>query len=98
MHFQKAKKWVAVLMVSALSAGLLVGCGKDTKEEGVTADSPAVTEEATEGETEEVSTEPVEISMFVPSRLPEAIYNPDTMTFKTLAERLNLKLNIESVV
>jgi putative aldouronate transport system substrate-binding protein len=98
MHFQRAKKWVAVLSVIALSAGLFSGCGKDTKEEGVTTDSPAVTEEASEGETEAVSTEPVEISMFVPSRLPEAIYNADTMTFKTLAERLNLKLNIESVV
>jgi putative aldouronate transport system substrate-binding protein len=98
MHFQRAKKWVAVLSVIALSAGLLSGCGKDTKEEGVTADSPAVTEEASQDGVEEVSTEPVEISMFVPSRLPEAIYNADTMTFKTLAERLNLKLNIESVV
>ena len=98
MHFQRLKKWVAVSMVVALSAVLLFGCGKDAKEEDVTTDSPAVTEEASKEGSEAVSTEPVEISMFVPSRLPEAIYNADTMTFKTLAERLNLKLNIESVV
>jgi putative aldouronate transport system substrate-binding protein len=98
MHFQKLKKWVAVSLVVALSSGLLLGCGKDAKEEGAATDSPAVTEEASQEGTEAVNTEPVEISMFLPSRLPEAIYNADTMTFKTLAERLNLKLNIESVV
>lgn len=98
MHFQKLKKWVAVSLVVALSSGLLFGCGKDAKEEGAATDSPAVTEEASQEGTEAVNTEPVEISMFLPSRLPEAIYNADTMTFKTLAERLNLKLNIESVV
>lgn len=43
-------------------------------------------------------TERRSISIFVPSRVPEAIYDADTMTFKALAEALNLELDIRSVV
>jgi putative aldouronate transport system substrate-binding protein len=98
MLLQKAKKWVGVLLVTALTVSLLGGCGKGTKEAGIEADSDASAKQETQAGTDTAVGEPVEISMFVPSRLPEAIYNADTLTFKTMAEKLNLKLNIESVV
>ncbi len=98
MLLQKAKKWVGVLLVTALTVSLLGGCGKGAKDSGMEADSDAPAKQETQAGTDAVGGEPVEISMFVPSRLPEAIYNADTLTFKTMAEKLNLKLNIESVV
>lgn len=96
MLLQKTKKWVGVIMAMVLSVSLLTGCaGKEAAEESTSTDEKA-TEEAVV--TEEANAEPVEISMFLPSRLPEAIYNSDTLTLKTLAERLNLKLDIQSVI
>lgn len=96
MLLQKSKKWVGVIMAMVLSVSLLAGCAGKKNEESSADNSGEVTEEA--AVTEEANAEPVEISMFVPSRLPEAIYNSDTLTFKTLAERLNLKLDIQSVI
>ncbi|SHO52916.1 extracellular solute-binding protein [Anaerocolumna xylanovorans] len=93
MLFQQAKKCMSLVLVLVLAIGLLAGCAKGTKEEK-TGSNNAATDSITQPE----SSEPVEISMFLPSRLPEAIYDKDTMTFKTLAEKLNLKLDIESVV
>ena len=92
--FQSTKRWISMFLVLALCTSMFTGCSKgNSNDEKKNDDSAQQTSQ--EGE---VSTEPVEISMFIPSRLPEAIYDENTLTFKTLAERLNLKLNIESVV
>lgn len=93
MLLRKMKKWVGVLLVLALSASLFTGCAKDSTDAGDVEKNDTVTEEE-----EVVSSEPIEVSMFLPSRLPEAIYTPDTLTFKKLAEELNINLSIESVV
>ncbi|HCL01845.1 MAG TPA: hypothetical protein DHW61_05420, partial [Lachnoclostridium phytofermentans] len=91
--FQSKKRWISMLLVSVLCIGMLAGCSKgDTGNGGKKNDSVQTNQEGG------TSTKPVEISMFVPSRLPEAIYDENTLTFKTLADKLDIKLSIESVV
>lgn len=89
--FQSKKRWISLSLILVLCISMLAGCGKgNAGKEGK--DSVKTNQDGGK------SADPVEISMFIPSRLPEAIYDENTLTFKTLAERLNLKLNIESVV
>lgn len=90
---QSKKRWISMFLVLVLCISMLAGCGK-----GGTGNGGKKNDSVQTGQDGGNSTEPVEISMFVPSRLPEALINENTLTFKTLAERLNLKLNIESVV
>jgi len=92
--FLTKKRWISMFVALVLCIGMLAGCG-DAKNNADNTDSKPAQQD---GENGEQSKEPVVISMFVPSRLPEAIYDENTMTFKALAERLNIKLNIESVV
>ena len=93
MLINKVKKIISLGLVVALTTGIISGCGSKT-------DSPQSATSSAEKSSAETgqSGEPVEISMFIASRLPEAIYSPETLTFKTMAEKLNIKLNIESVV
>lgn len=91
--FNSKKRWVCMFLVLVLCSSMFSGCGGEKngdKEKEIT--SVEVSKAV------DTSSEPVEISMFVPSRLPDAIYNENTLTFKILAEKLNLKLNIESIV
>ena len=92
--FQSAKRWISMFLVLALCISVFTGCNKGNSNDEKKKDDSAQQTSQEGG----VSTEPVEISMFVPSRLPEAIYDENTLTFKTMAEKLNIKLNIESVV
>lgn len=90
--FQTKKRWISMFLVLVLCISMLAGCGKGNTDNGGKKNDSVQTNQ--DGGT---SKGPVEISMFVPSRLPEAIYDENTLTFKTMAERLNIKLNIESV-
>lgn len=98
MLIQRVKKGIGVLVTLTLLVSLFSGCGKSAADNANETSNDAVVEEEAATDTETASSEPVEISMFIPSRLPEAIYNADTLTFKTLAEKMNLKLDIQSVV
>lgn len=91
MQAKKVKKGLALLLTVTLTASMFVGCGKEQASSG--RDSSA-----TETSVGEESSTTVEISMFLPSRLPDALYTPDTLTFKGLAEATNTKLNIQTVV
>jgi len=92
--FQSKKRWISMFLVLALCISMFAGCGKENSgEQGKKKETVQQT-----NQNGDVSTEPVKISMFVPSRLPEAIYDENTLTFKTMAEKLNIKLDIESVV
>lgn len=92
--FQSKKRWISMFLVLVMCVSALSGCGnsKTENENGGNDTTKQTSQEGAE------NTKPVEISMFVPSRLPEAIYDENTLTFKTLAEKLNLKFDIESVV
>ncbi len=94
------KKWVGVLFVLTLVVGLFGGCSK-AKDEVVTESNVSTSSEeiSTEESAEaEAVSDPVEISMFIPSRIPDALYTSDTMTFKILAEKMNMKFDIETVI
>ncbi|MFV0343567.1 MAG: extracellular solute-binding protein [Anaerocolumna sp.] len=91
--FKFTKRCISMCLVLVLCISMLAGCGKKSTSDGE--DQKDVTQTDQDGGT---SSEPVKISMFVPSRLPEAIYDENTLTFKILAEKLNIKFNIESVV
>ena len=90
----KFKKLLSIGLAASLLLGV-VACNTDSGTKPTDGDKPATSDSGEQGGDK---TEPVNISLFVPSRLPEAIYNSDTMTFKALAEKLNIKFDIDSVV
>ena len=79
---------------------MLAGCAKKAAETGDKSEDSsksATVAPNTSDAGDEKSGEPVEVSIYLPSRLPDKIYTPDTMTFKALSERCNMKFDIESV-
>lgn len=94
----KLKKLISLALATLVILGA-VGCGNNGETDNGTGDNgnnPDTSDNGDNGDNGEE--EPRSISIFVPSRVPEAIYNAETMTFKALAEALNLDLNIRSVV
>ncbi|MBO7357653.1 MAG: extracellular solute-binding protein [Lachnospiraceae bacterium] len=92
MILRKMKKCVALILGTMMAFSTLAGCGGNGgtvtgKDESVPA-TGAVSER----------TEPLEVSMFLPSRLADALYSKDTLTFKVLAEKMNMDFDIETVV
>ena len=99
MFMKKLKKAIAIVIATSMSVMALAGCGSteqptSTSEitDTTSAEAGEITEEA------EAKGDPVEVSMFIPSRLPDALYTEDTLTFKVLAEKMNMKFDIETVV
>ena len=97
MFQRKMKKSIALVMATAMSVMTLAGCGSKTQtsviEEGTTAEPGSVTVSEVDSDRD-----PVEVSMFIPSRLADALYTDETLTFKILAEKMNMKFDIETVV
>ncbi len=97
MFQRKMKKSIALVMATAMSVMTLAGCGSTTQtsviEEGTTAEPDSVTVSEVDSDRD-----PVEVSMFIPSRLADALYTDETLTFKKLAEKMNMKFDIETVV
>ncbi len=94
MFQKKMKKGIALITATVMSAMTLMGCGDKAvtsiEDEKVSLDSGSQVVEATN--------DPVEVSMFLPSRLADALYTDETLTFKALAEKMNMKFDIETVV
>ncbi|MCR4694297.1 MAG: extracellular solute-binding protein [Pseudobutyrivibrio sp.] len=82
----KAKKLLALTLAVATMATSFAGCGSSDKSSASGNNSGTAGEDGA----------PVEISMYVPSRLADALYTPDTMTFKKLAEETNMVFDIET--
>jgi putative aldouronate transport system substrate-binding protein len=99
---KKSRKWLGVLLVFIFIVSLFAGCTKKTdstvNDQGDQDTATATTAPGgnTGGDTDQAS-EPVEVSIYVPSRLADKIYTTDTMTFKALAQRCNMKFDMESV-
>ena len=93
------KKFLALLLVVVMSVMSLTACG-DKTQTTVIEDGKAPKSGATAGTGTDAGTtkDPVEVSMFLPSRLADALYTDQTLTFKVLAEKMNMKFNIETVV
>ena len=94
MFKKKMKKGIAILTATIMSATALMGCGEQATT--TIADEPTSTDPGTNVVAD--AGEPTEVSMFLPSRLADALYTEDTLTFKALAEEMNMKFDIETVV
>ena len=104
MGFKYVKKSLALVLALSMVLVSLAGCSKkdtsdDTSKSGTAAndESNNVTAQV-EPTAGTASSEPVEISMFLASRVADALYTPDTMTFKALAEATNMKFDIQTVL
>ncbi len=97
--FKTARKWMGILLVITMISGIFTGCTKKADETGGKPSDPSntTTTAPAASDTDGKSGEPVEVSIYLPSRLPDKIYTTDTMSFKALAERCNMKFDIESV-
>ena len=96
------KKWMGVLLAIVLCGSMFAGCAKDETEQTGGASAPdtgsgTATATSAPGQAEEAAAEPMEVSIYLPSRLADKIYTPDTMSFKALAKRCNIKFDMESV-
>ncbi len=100
------KNLVPILLSAALTATTLVGCGStDTSSAGSTttpeataSESAAVSSTVANSNGLPISSEPITLSIFLPSRQPDALYTNDTLTFKELEKRTNIKFDINTVV
>ena len=95
----KLKKILSTVLASFIFLGA-VACGNGSNENDKQDGSKEgnVDKNVSGEENNDNDKEPDKISIFVPSRLPEAIYNDETMVYKELEKRLNIDLEIQSVV
>lgn len=93
MLLDKSKIIILLLLGSIIVFGFLSGCALNRKntDHGTKVQDVETTEAFDHNK-------PIDISMFLPSRLADALYSSETLTFKKLAKETNTKLSIHTVV
>lgn len=82
----------ALLAVAAMSAALLAGCGAGSGAGAVKLDKSNVNDTGLP-----LVKKPVTLSIFVPSRQPDALYTKDTLVWKELSKRTGIDFKIDTV-